>query len=184
MLMVTANSRNMRPTTPPMNRTGMNTATSDSVIDRMVKPISLLPRNAAANGVSPASTWRTMFSSMTMASSTTKPTESVSAISEMLFKLKPHNCMAAKVPNIDNRQRQRRDQRRRTLAQEQEDHQHDQHRGQRQRRAARRATDARIDCDRSIRTSILTDGGIAARSTGNIALMLSTTATVLAPGWR
>ncbi len=35
----------------------------------------------------PISMWRTMFSSMTMASSTTKPTESVSAISERLFRL-------------------------------------------------------------------------------------------------
>jgi hypothetical protein len=47
MVMVTANSRNMRPTTPPMNSTGMKTATSDSVIDTMVKPISRLPRSAA-----------------------------------------------------------------------------------------------------------------------------------------
>ena len=38
-------------------------------------------------GVSPISMWRTMFSSITMASSTTKPTESVSAISERLFRL-------------------------------------------------------------------------------------------------
>ena len=36
-----ANSLNTRPTTPPMNSTGMNTATSDSVIEMMVKPISL-----------------------------------------------------------------------------------------------------------------------------------------------
>ncbi len=36
----TANSLNMRPTTPPMSSTGMNTATSESVIERMVKPIS------------------------------------------------------------------------------------------------------------------------------------------------
>ena len=35
----------------------------------------------------PSSMWRTMFSSMTMASSTTKPTEIVKAISEMLSRL-------------------------------------------------------------------------------------------------
>ncbi len=35
MEMVTANSRNTRPTTPPMNSTGMNTATSDSVMEMM-----------------------------------------------------------------------------------------------------------------------------------------------------
>ena len=40
---VAANSRNTRPTTPPMKKTGMNTATSDSVIETMVKPISREP---------------------------------------------------------------------------------------------------------------------------------------------
>ncbi len=81
---VTANSWNSRPTMPPMNRTGMNTATSDMVIDRMVKPISFEPSIAAWNGVFPISTWRTMFSSITMASSTTKPTDRVSAIRDRL----------------------------------------------------------------------------------------------------
>ena len=36
----TANSLKMRPTTPPMSSIGMNTATSEIVIERMVKPIS------------------------------------------------------------------------------------------------------------------------------------------------
>ena len=70
-----------------MNSTGMNTATSDSVIERMVKPISREPSSAACSGGLPISMWRTMFSSMTMASSTTKPTDSVSAISERLSRL-------------------------------------------------------------------------------------------------
>ena len=38
--MVTANSLNRRPSTPPMKSTGMNTAASDSVMETMVKPIS------------------------------------------------------------------------------------------------------------------------------------------------
>ncbi len=42
-----------------------------------------------------------MFSSMTMASSTTKPTDSVKAISERLSRLKPMAYMAAKVPTTD-----------------------------------------------------------------------------------
>ena len=83
-LMTMPNSLNMRPTTPPMNKTGMKTATSDNVIDTIVKPTSLEPLKAASIGFSPASMWRTMFSSMTMASSTTKPTDSVSASSDML----------------------------------------------------------------------------------------------------
>ena len=39
----TANSLKMRPMMPPISRTGMNTATSETVIDMMVKPISRLP---------------------------------------------------------------------------------------------------------------------------------------------
>ena len=96
--MTRPNSWNMRPTTPPMNSTGMNTATSDRVIEMMVKPTSLEPLKAASIGFSPASMWRTMFSSMTIASSTTKPTASVSASSEMLSIEWPHTYMPAKVP--------------------------------------------------------------------------------------
>ena len=36
---VTANSRNSRPTWPPMNSSGMNTATSEVVMEMIVKPI-------------------------------------------------------------------------------------------------------------------------------------------------
>ena len=81
---VTANSRNSRPTTPPMNRTGMKTAASEIVIETIVKPISRDPSSAASSGAAPRSMCRTMFSSITIASSTTKPTERVSAISERL----------------------------------------------------------------------------------------------------
>ena len=41
---VTENSRNSRPTMPPMSRIGMNTATSDRLIDSTVKPTSRAPR--------------------------------------------------------------------------------------------------------------------------------------------
>ncbi len=54
-MMVTANSRNRRPSTPAMNRIGMKTAASDTVIDRMVKPISREPLSAASSGRSPCS---------------------------------------------------------------------------------------------------------------------------------
>ncbi len=85
--MVTANSWNSRPTIPPMNNTGMNTAASDSVMERMVKPTSRAPANAASSAGVPFSMWRTMFSSITMASSTTNPTDSVSAIIDRLSRL-------------------------------------------------------------------------------------------------
>ena len=39
-VIVIANSRNKRPKMPPINKTGMKTAASESVIDTMVKLIS------------------------------------------------------------------------------------------------------------------------------------------------
>ena len=86
-LIVTANSRNRRPSKPPIISTGMNTATSDSVIETIVKPISREPSSAACIADFPCSMWRWMFSSITMASSTTNPTESVSAIRDRLSRL-------------------------------------------------------------------------------------------------
>jgi hypothetical protein len=47
MVSVSANSRNMRPTRPVMNRSGMKTAISETVSEITVKPISLAPRSAA-----------------------------------------------------------------------------------------------------------------------------------------
>ncbi len=87
---------------PLMKRIGMNTAASDVVIVRMVKPISRDPFSAASSGASPCSMWRTMFSSITIASSTTKPIDRISAIIDRLFRLKPSNCITANVPRIEN----------------------------------------------------------------------------------
>ena len=50
-----ANSRNMRPTMPVMNSSGMNTAMSDTVSEITVKPISRAPFSAAWIGSSPIS---------------------------------------------------------------------------------------------------------------------------------
>ena len=69
---------------PPMKNTGKNTAASEIVMDKMVNPISREPLSAASITPSPISMCRTMFSSITIASSTTKPTESVNAISDKL----------------------------------------------------------------------------------------------------
>ena len=65
----------------------MRTAMSDTVRERMVNPICADPRSAASSGVTPASIWRAMFSIITIASSTTKPVEMVSAISVRLLRL-------------------------------------------------------------------------------------------------
>ena len=52
---VTENSRNKRPTMPPINSSGMKTATRETLMDMTVKVISRAPRNAACKGVSPFS---------------------------------------------------------------------------------------------------------------------------------
>ena len=85
-----------------MKRIGMNTAASDVVIVRIVKPISCDPFSDASSGPSPFSMCRTMFSSITMASSTTKPMQRMSAIIDRLLRLKCSTCMTANVPRIEN----------------------------------------------------------------------------------
>ncbi len=69
---------------PPMNSTGMNTASSETVMLMMVKPICLAPRSAASRGGTPCSMKRLTFSVTTIASSTTNPVAIVSAISDRL----------------------------------------------------------------------------------------------------
>ena len=99
---VTANSRNKRPVCPPMNSSGINTATSDRLIASTVKPTSRAPSSAALKRSMPAaSMWRLVFSSTTMASSTTKPVATVSAIRLRLFRLKPSRCITPNVPSSD-----------------------------------------------------------------------------------
>ena len=99
---VAANSRNRRPTTSCMNSNGISTATSDTVSEMIVKPICFEPFSAASSGLSPCSRNRAMFSIMTIASSTTKPVAIVSAISERLLRLKCARYMTPKVPTSDN----------------------------------------------------------------------------------
>ena len=92
---VSANSLNSRPTTPPMNNSGMNAAISETLIEMTVKPISLAPLIAASRLPSPASRWRWMFSTTTIASSTTKPTAITMATRVRLFRLKPSTYINA-----------------------------------------------------------------------------------------
>jgi len=93
-----ANSWKSPPTTPGMKKMGMKTATSEIEIETIVNHISCEPRIAASKGSMPASTWRTMFSSMTIASSTTRPTASVMPRSETLSIERPSARMSASVP--------------------------------------------------------------------------------------
>ena len=52
---VTANSRNRRPTTPPIISSGMKTAINETLMVTTVKPTSLAPLSAAWNGCIPCS---------------------------------------------------------------------------------------------------------------------------------
>ena len=79
----------------------MNTAASENVIDRIVNSTSAAPSRAACSRVFPISKWRTMFSSMTMASSTTNPTASVRAIRERLSRLYCNRYITENVPMMD-----------------------------------------------------------------------------------
>ncbi len=99
---VIANSRNSRPTTSAMKSSGISTAMSEMVSETSVKPISLAPSSAASNGVWPSSRWRAMFSTITIASSTTKPVAMVSAISVRLLIEKPARYITPKVPMSDS----------------------------------------------------------------------------------
>ncbi|MNR31972.1 hypothetical protein D3C85_1495170 [compost metagenome] len=72
---------------PPMNSTGMNTASRARVMASTVKPTSRMLRRAAGSGRMPCCRWRAVFSTTTMASSTTKPVAMISAISDRLLRL-------------------------------------------------------------------------------------------------
>lgn len=180
---VTANSRNSRPTTSPMNSRGISTAISDKVSDTRVKPICLDPRSAAVMAFSPASMRRAMFSTMTMASSTTNPVAMVRAIRVRLLMLKPSNAIRPNVPTRDSGTttpgiRVARQVRKNTKV-----------------TATTRmmassistctwATESRIVRVRSEATCSSTPVGSIARKPGSRAWTRSTTSMTLAPGWR
>ena len=124
-----------------------------------------------------------MFSSITMASSTTKPTESVSAISERLLRLYPSRYITANVPIIDSGTAAPgmsvaltfRRNRKMTITTRQ------------MVRTSVNSTswiDPRIEREASKAIVRSTEGGISARKVGSSPLMLSTTPTVLVPGCR
>ena len=122
-----------------------------------------------------------MFSIMTIASSTTNPTEIVKASSEMLSRLKPARYITAKVASSDNGTARLGI----TVA-------HSVRRNRKMTMTTRQIvssivsctsrTAARVTCVRSSIRSTWTAGGIDCSSFGIKALIVSTNATVLAPG--
>ncbi len=178
---VMANSRNSRPGSPPISSSGRKTATSDRLIESTVKPTSRTPWSAAWSGLTPASRWREIFSSTTMASSTTKPVAMVSAINERLFRLKPHRYMAAKVPISDTGTatagisvaRPERRNRNTTRITRPTDIASD---------CSTSASDARMVGERSCAICMSMAAGMVSRSSGSAARMRSTVSIILASG--
>ena len=182
-LSVTANSRNNRPTTSPMNRSGISTAMSEMVSERMVNAICSDPLSAACSGDSPCSMYREMFSIITIASSTTNPVEIVSAINVRLFRLNPMRYMTPNVPTSDSgtaaagmivADRVRRNRKMTMMTSATASISSN----------CTSRTDARMDVVRSVSTVTWTDDGNALCSCGRSFLMRSATSITLAPGCR
>ncbi|MNN21526.1 hypothetical protein D3C81_1348520 [compost metagenome] len=134
-------------------------------------------------GVSPSSMCREMFSSMTMASSTTKPVAMVRAISVRLLTEKPARYITPKVPISDNgtaidgmmvalkrRRKTKVTITTRTMAISSS--------------CCTSLTAARMVWVRSVSTDTSRPAGRLSVIDGSRALMRSTTSITLAPGWR
>ncbi len=179
----TANSWNRRPTVPGMKKMGMKTATSDTEIDRTVKPTSRAPAIAARAGATPRSMCEMIASRTTIASSTTRPTAIVRPISEMLSRLRPSANIRPKVTNREigtvtdgmKVAAMRRRNRRITITT-----------SPTVSRMVRLTSwiELRIDTERSLSVRTDTELGNCACNRGSVARMVSITATVLASGWR
>ena len=83
------------------NASGRNTATVETVAATTANEISSMPRRAASIGGRPSSIQRVMFSSTTIASSTTRPIASVSPISVSVLIDAPTKWSTANVPTSE-----------------------------------------------------------------------------------
>ena len=180
---VMANSRKRRPTSPPIIRMGMKTAMSEMLMERTVKPTSCAPLSAASMRVEPFSICREMFSSTTIASSTTKPVATVRAMRVMLLREKPARAMTANVPRIETGTTiagisvMRASPRNRNTTKVTRTTE----------RSSDRSTswrELRMVIERSMAADISMPLGIWACRSGIFALMRSTVSMMLAPGWR
>ena len=162
---VMANSRNRRPTTSPMNSSGISTAISEIVSDTMVKPIC---STTLEGGL------KRRFALLDIAGDVLDHHDGV-VDDEARGDRERHQrkIVEAEAQQIhgaegaDQRQRHREagDDGRRQVAQEQEDHQHDQHDGKTSSNSTS-ATEARIVIVRSVRTATSIAAGSDACSCG------------------
>ena len=99
--MVTANWRKNWPVIPPRKQHGTNTAERTRVIARTGPVISSIALIVAVRASSPVAICRSMFSSTTIASSTTMPIASTSPNRVRLLSVNPIADMIANVPMSD-----------------------------------------------------------------------------------
>ena len=122
---VKANSRKSAPVRPPWKPIGAYTAASVIVMAMIGPRSSRAALIAASNGFSPSWRWRSTFSTMTMASSTTRPTERTIASSVSRLIVKPGDEHQEHGADERDRDRDDRDQHGAERAEEQEDHDDD-----------------------------------------------------------
>ena len=91
-------SRKSFPASSSIVRTGPKTAIVVSVEERTAPQTSFVPRSAATLGDSPMPRCRSMFSSTTIALSTTIPTAKLSPAREITFRFRPVSHIATNVP--------------------------------------------------------------------------------------
>ena len=98
---VIANSRNSEPVSPPWKPIGVYTAARVIVIAMIGPTSSRAPTSAACTRVFPSRTWRSTFSTTTMASSTTSPTDSTIARIVSRLSEKPKAYITIPAPTSD-----------------------------------------------------------------------------------
>ena len=86
---VSANGLNHWPPTPVMNAIGTKTARIEKVVAATARPISSVPSCAARKWSFPISTWRTMFSRTTIASSIRMPIARLRPSSDIVLSVNP-----------------------------------------------------------------------------------------------
>ena len=118
---VSAKGRKNWLTMPPTKPSGRNTATVVRVLLVMAAATSRVPDRTASPMASPRARCRKMFSSTTMASSTTRPTATARAPRVMMLMVRPREAHDGQRGEDGQRDAHRRDERRAQAEQEQED---------------------------------------------------------------
>jgi len=99
---VKANSRNSEPVRPPCRPMGAYTAARVTVMAMIGATSSRAPYKAASKGDCPSLRCRCTFSTTTMASSTTRPTDRTMASRVSRLRVNPNTCIKNTAPISDS----------------------------------------------------------------------------------